>query len=201
MDPDELAKMGVGPGTRVCIDRSKRELIEVGDYFGCYFMDDRAAVLALILLTRRLRETGRRPAGDLYLVFTTNEEVGGVGAAHACRTLPGDLTLAVEVGPTEAEYGTTVTGGPIVAYSDAQCVYDKGVADRLCAITRDLGYSPQAAVLGAFESDASHTKASGLSPRAGLLCLPTLSTHGYEVISRTAIAAVTDVLVDFVVHF
>lgn len=201
MEPDQLAKAGVGPGTRVCIDRSKRELIEVGDYFGCYFMDDRAAVLALILLARRLRDTGRRPAGDLYLVFTTNEEVGGVGAAHACRTLPGDLTLAVEVGPTEAEYDTTVTGGPIVAYSDAQCVYDKRVADRLCAIARDLGYSPQAAVLGAFESDASHTKASGLSPQAGLLCLPTLSTHGYEVISRTAIAAVTDVLVDFVVHF
>lgn len=56
-------------------------------------------------------------------------------------------------------------------------------------------------MLGAFESDASHTKASGLSPQAGLLCLPTLSTHGYEVISSTAIAAVTDVLVDFVVHF
>lgn len=80
-------------------------------------------------------------------------------------------------------------------------MYDKGVADRLCEVARNLGYSPQAAVLGAFESDASHTKASGLSPRAGLLCLPTLSTHGYEVISRTAIAEVTDVLVDFVVHF
>lgn len=201
LEPKQLGKAGIGPGTRVCVDRSKRELIEIGDYLGCYFMDDRAAVLALLRLARRVHDTGRRPAGDLYLVFTTNEEVGGVGAAHACRTLPGDLTLAVEVGPTEAEYGTTVTGGPIVAYSDAQCVYDKGVADRLCEVARNLGYSPQAAVLGAFESDASHTKASGLSPRAGLLCLPTLSTHGYEVISRTAIAEVTDVLVDFVVHF
>lgn len=88
-----------------------------------------------------------------------------------------------------------------MAYADAQCVYDKGVADRLCEIARTLGHAPQAAVLGAFESDASHTKASGLSPRAGLLCLPTLSTHGYEVISRSAITAVTDVLVEFVVLF
>ncbi|MBU9765079.1 M20/M25/M40 family metallo-hydrolase [Mycobacterium sp. TNTM28] len=200
LDPEQLAKSGIGPGTRVCIDRSKRDLIEIGDYLGCYFMDDRAAVLTLLLLARRLTATGRRPAGDLHLVFTTNEEVGGVGAAYACRTLPGDLTLAVEVGPTEAEYGTTVTGGPIVAYSDAQCVYDKGVADRLCDVARNLGYAPQAAVLGAFESDASHAKAAGLSPQAGLLCLPTLSTHGYEVIARSAITAVTDVLVDFVVQ-
>jgi hypothetical protein len=28
---------------------------------------------------------------------------------------------------------------------------------------------------------------SDLSPRSGLLCLPTLSTHGYEVIRRKAI--------------
>jgi putative aminopeptidase FrvX len=55
----------------------------------------------------------------------------------------------------------------------------------------------QAAVLGAFESDASHAKASGLSARAGLLCLPTLSTHGFEVIRRDAIGAVTEVLVAF----
>lgn len=78
-EPEQLSKAGIGPGTRVCIDRSKRQLIEVGDYVGCYFMDDRAALLALILLARRLRDTGRRPAGDLYLVFTTNEEIGGVG--------------------------------------------------------------------------------------------------------------------------
>ncbi len=46
---------------------------------------------------------------------------------------------------------------------------------------------PQAAVLGAFESDASHAKASALTPKAALLCLPTLSTHGYEVIAVDAI--------------
>lgn len=82
----------------------------------------------------------------------------------------------MEVGPTEREYATTVTGGPIVGYSDALCVYDKDVADRLMEIARDRGLSPQPAVLGAFEFDASHSKASGVTPRAGLLCVPTLST-------------------------
>jgi hypothetical protein len=58
--------------------------------------------------------------------------------------------------------------------------------------------SPQPAVLGAFESDASHAKAAGLSPKAGLLCQPTLSTHGYEVIAHEAIPAMTAVLVEFI---
>jgi putative aminopeptidase FrvX len=195
--PEELKGAGIGPGTRLCVDRSKRTLVEVGDYLGCYFMDDRAPVAALLDATRRLREGGRRPAGDLYVVFTTNEEIGGVGGSYASRTLPGDLTLALEVGPTEAEYSTTVRGGPIVGYSDAQCVYDKDIADQLVSIATELGLSPQPAVLGAFESDASHAKASGLTPRAGLLCLPTLSTHGYEVISREAIPAMSNVLVEF----
>jgi len=197
---EELAAAGVRPGTRVCVDRSKRTLVEIGDYVGCYFLDDRAAVTALLCAARLLRDRGKRPADDVYLVFTTNEEIGGVGGSYASASLPGTLTLALEVGPTEQEYGTTVTGGPIVAYSDAMGVYDKDVADRLMKIASDRGLEPQAAVLGAFMSDASHAKASGLTPRAALLCLPTLSTHGYEVMSRRAIDAMAGVVVDFVLQ-
>jgi putative aminopeptidase FrvX len=60
------------------------------------------------------------------------------------------------------------------------------------------GTSPQAAVLGAFESDASHAKASGLAAQTGLLCLPTLNTHGYEIVRRDAISEIAGVVVDFV---
>ncbi|OBI50032.1 peptidase M42 [Mycobacterium kyorinense] len=195
---DELAAAGVRAGTRVCVDRSKRTLVKFGDYLGAYFLDDRAAVTALLRAARQLRESGQRPAADAYLVFTTNEEIGGVGGTYASAALPGNLTLALEVGPTEQEYATSVTGGPIVGYSDALCVYDKDVADRLMTIAADRGLQPQAAVLGAFETDASHAKAAGLTPRAGLLCLPTLSTHGYEVIARSAIDAMAGIIVDFV---
>ncbi|CPR08595.1 M42 glutamyl aminopeptidase [Mycobacterium bohemicum DSM 44277] len=195
--PQQLEALGVRPGTRVCVHRSKRSLVEVGDYIGCYFLDDRAAVTALLRAARLLRERNHRPTDDAYFAFTTNEEIGGVGGTYASASLPGTLTLALEVGPTEREYTTTVSGGPIVGYSDALCVYDKDVADRLMAIAADRGLSPQAAVLGAFESDASHSKASGVTPRAGLLCLPTLSTHGYEVIHRGAVEDMATVIVDF----
>ncbi|MGE2721803.1 M42 family metallopeptidase [Mycolicibacterium celeriflavum] len=196
--PDELAEAGIRPGTRACVHRSKRTLIDVGaDYLGCYFMDDRAALTALLEVAGRLARDDGRPARDTYLVCTSSEEIGGVGGSYASRMLPGDLTLALEVGPTEAEYGTTCSGGPIVAYSDAESVYDKAVADALLNAATDLGLSPQPAVLGAFESDASHAKGSGLTPRAGLLCLPTLSTHGYEVIARQAIPDMAATLVEF----
>ena len=85
-----------------------------------------------------------------------------MGGSYASAALPGTLTLALEVGPTEQEYATSVAGGPIVGYSNALCVYDKDVANRLMKIATDRGLTPQAAVLGAFMSDAS-------------LSLPTLS--------------------------
>jgi putative aminopeptidase FrvX len=197
---EDLAAAGVRPGTRVCVDRSKRTLVDVGDYVGCYFLDDRAAATALLRAARLLRDRGQRPAEDIYLVLTTNEEIGGVGGSYASVALPGTLTLALEVGPTEQEYATSVTDGPIICYSDALCVYDKEVADRLMAIATDQGLMPQAAVLGAFESDASHSKASGLTPRAGLLCLPTLGTHGFEVMRRKAIDEMAAIIVDFVLQ-
>jgi putative aminopeptidase FrvX len=201
LSPDELTAAGVGPGTRVCVESTKRTLVDVGDgYVGSYFVDDRAPATALLMAARELRSRDQRPRHETYFVLTTNEEIGGVGGSYASRTLPGDLTLALEVGPTEAEYGTVVSGGPIVAYGDALCVYDKDVADRLMDIGRDMSLSPQAAVLGAFESDASQAKASGLAPRAALLCLPTLSTHGYEVIAREAIPDMAALLVEYLLH-
>lgn len=197
---DELSAAGVHAGTRVCVERSKRDLVEIGDYVGAYFLDDRAAVTALLRAARVLHERGQRPADDVYLVFTTNEEIGGVGGSYASSHLPGDLTLALEVGPTEREYNTSVTGGPIIGYMDVLCIYDKEVADRLLKIATDLGLSPQPAALGAFESDASHAKAYGLTARAGLLCLPTLSTHGYEVIARRALDDMATIVADFVLQ-
>lgn len=164
---DELRSAGVGPGIRVCVDHSKRAVVAFGDYIGSYFMDDRALLVVLLEAARRVRSARQRPSTDVYLVCTTNEEIGGVGGAYAGRALPDGPTLALEVGPAEQEYGTTVSGGPIVAYSDAQCVYDKDIADRLMDIAAQRGLTPQAAVLGAFESDASHAKSGGLAPRAG----------------------------------
>jgi putative aminopeptidase FrvX len=198
--PEDLAAAGVHAGTRVCVDRSKRDLVQFGNYVGGYFLDDRAAVTALLRAARLLHQHGKRPTDDVYLAFTTNEEVGGIGGSYASASLPGTLTLALDVGPTEREYATSVTGGPIVGYSDALCAYDKDVADRLMQIATARGLAPQPATLGAFMSDASHSKASGLTPRAGLLCLPTLSTHGFEVIPRNAIDDMAAIVADFLLQ-
>lgn len=77
-----------------------------------------------------LRDDDRRPPADVYLVCTTGEEMGGIGAAYASRTLPGEVTLALDVGPAESEYDVPADSGPVIAYADDAVVYDKAIADR-----------------------------------------------------------------------
>jgi putative aminopeptidase FrvX len=57
--------------------------------------------------------------------------------------------------------------------------------------------SPQAAVLGAFQSAASHAKANGIVARVGMRAILTLSTHGYEVIHRQGVPAMAEIIVEY----
>ncbi|MGY1710035.1 M42 family metallopeptidase [Geodermatophilus sp. SYSU D00758] len=193
---DELAGAGVRPGTRVCVHRSRRTLVEVGDFVGCYFLDDRAALTALVCAARLLRAEGRPPA-DVHLVCTTGEEMGGIGASYATRALPGEVTLALDVGPAEPEYQVPADSGPLVCYADDAVVYDKALADHLLGVGRELGLDPRAVVFETYDSDGSQAKSAGQSARAALLALPTLSTHGYEVQHRETVERTARLLAAF----
>lgn len=129
-------------------------------------------------------------------MLTTSEEMGGIGASYASRVLPGEVTLALDVGPAEAEYQTTAAPGPIIGYADEVVVYDRGVADRLMQLGAELGVDPRPAVFGSYESDASNASTKVQSAQAWLLAIATLSTHGYEVIHHGAIENCTRLLTE-----
>jgi putative aminopeptidase FrvX len=194
---EELAEAGVHPGTRVCVHRSRRTIVEFGDFVASYFLDDRAALATLVGAARMLRAQGRRPPADVYLVCTVGEEMGGIGATYASRVLPGEVTLALDVGPAEAEYGVPADSGPVVAYADDAVVYDKAIADRLMTLGRELELDPRAAVWESYDSDASQSRSSGQAARAALLSLPTLSTHGYEVQHRETVERCARLLAEY----
>lgn len=193
---DQLAASGVHAGTRVCVDRSRRSLVEVGDFIGSYFLDNRSALTAVVAAARQLQGGGRPPA-DVYLVCTTGEEMGGIGASYASRVLPGNITLALDIGPAEKEYQVAVEGGPVIVYADDYVVYDSVVADRLLALGGDAGLAPQPAVYESFGSDGSEAKSKGQTALAALISLPTLSTHGYEVQHRDAVDRTARLLAEY----
>ena len=159
--PEQLQAAGVHAGTRVVISRSRRTIFEIEDCIGGYFMDNRAAIAILIGAAARMKDRGISPAGDTYLVMTTSEEIGGHGAAFAARTLPGDLSLAVDSGPACEEYGVELTDEPVVVYGDAQGLYDKSVADRLLAYGRELDMETPMCVLAKLRLRRLHGQGHG----------------------------------------
>ncbi len=60
--------------------------------------------------------------------------------------------------------------------------------DRLLTHGRELGLEPQCAVWSNYGSDASIAKAHGHSAVAGLLCVATANTHGFEIIHRESLS-------------
>ncbi|WP_411380297.1 M42 family peptidase [Pseudomonas sp. MPB26] len=194
---DTLRAHGVRPGTRVVLSRHWREPFRVGDAIAAHFLDDRAPIAAVIDAAHRLSQRRDDLACDAYFVFTTLEEECNAGAMYASATLPGDTTIAVEVGPVMAEYGTQLSINPIINTGDEKGYYTRTVVASLAAAAERCGYTPQYALLVDFASDASAVLSNGSSARAGCISIPTENTHGYELILDGAIQACSASLCEY----
>ncbi len=181
LTPKELAAKGITVGTRVCLHRARKAPTLLGDYIAAYALDDKAAVAALLLAARMLRRSSRKPAQDTYLCMTSAEEPGCIGGLYAARSLPGDVVIAVDVAPVAPEYPVEIGPRPVIFYMDAVFVYDKPLADSLCALSAKLGHDPQRMVVRGYGSDASAAAKQGLAGKSALVGFPTENTHGCEI--------------------
>lgn len=191
---NELQKAGVHPGTRVVIAQAKRDLLLFQDCIAGYFLDNRAAILIALLAFKQIRSSGKRPESDIYFVATCAEEVGAHGASYAARTLPGEIAIAVDVGPVAKEYQTVLSSEPIIVYQDAVGLYDKKICDTIRKLGEALGMKPQCATFSSYGSDASLAYSRGQCAKAALLCFPVENTHGYEITHQDSLQKCADLL-------
>ncbi len=88
--PGETVKAALGIGDMVTLDRTTEE---IGDCVIGKAMDDRLSVFVMIEAMRALRET----TCDIYVVATTQEEVGLRGATTAAYAIAPDISIALDV--------------------------------------------------------------------------------------------------------
>lgn len=192
--PDALRAAGIRPGSRVVLHRAYRALIEIEDTLAAHFLDDRALIVALVQLARRLQRKRKALKRDVYLAVSVQEEMTNAGALFLARRHEVETLVALEVGPVAAEYGTSLDGGPIVIFSDEKGSYDKSLSDELVDLAVEAGLEPQAALMPGFASDASAAGASGLVARAAVVAAPTISTHSFEMMRPESISHVATLL-------
>jgi putative aminopeptidase FrvX len=185
----QLTDAGIRPGTRVVMSQHWRKPFALMDATAAHFLDDRAPIAAVMQAAEALASRRADLVGDLYLAFTTMEEETNAGALFAARHLPCRTAIAVEVGPTVAEYGTVLSVDPIVIAGDEKGHYTRAITDALIAATRRAGFEPQVALPIDFASDASAILSAGVMGRTGCIAIPTENTHGYEIVLNDAIGA------------
>lgn len=193
----EIDKAGIRAGTRVVVPKSKRQIIELGDYIGAPYMDDRAPMAVLLLLLFQLKQNNGIPEKTIHIVFTTSEELGAIGANYVASQHSTDF-IAVDIAPVEDEYGVELSASPIFMYQDAFATYDKKLTDTLFQISQDLNHSPQTMVTEVYGSDASIPKRMGHIGRGAAITIPTKNSHGFEIIHKHAIRKIVDVLERYV---
>ncbi|WHH49626.1 M42 family peptidase [Pseudomonas sp. Ap32] len=194
-----LEKAGIRPGSRVVLSQHWRRPFIVNDCIAAHFLDDRAPVTAVIHSAALLSKRRHLLKQDVWVVLTTLEEESNAGAMYAARTLPGDTTIAVEVGPVLTEYDTRLCADPIINTGDQKSYYSRTVIHGLLDASRRAGYEPQAALLLDFASDASAVMSAGVCARAGCIAIPTENTHGFELIHSQGISACAATLVEYLI--
>jgi putative aminopeptidase FrvX len=180
-DPEAIQTLGVRPGTRVAMARSRRGLTRIGEFISGYFLDDRADLAAWLLLLDQLQKDP--PKTPMLFAATVSEEVGGHGALYVLQRLRPEFCVALELGPVVPDAPILLSETPTVWANDSYAVADSRDLD----ILANLGLEVQFQALSRGGSDASCAAANGLCARPVTLGIPMENTHGYEIIHRHGI--------------
>ena len=180
VDAETLAARGVRPGRRVVIARHRKAPWWLGDDYLCgYNLDCRAGLAMLVAAAHELAETP--PARDTWLIASSEEEIGGLGAIWSVAQVPAPTVIALDVVPVAAEYQTVNSGDPILPCKDRAGLYHAAMIDHMSVLAAQLGFGVQTAVLTSYASDATLAKASASAARAALIGYAGDNTHGYEI--------------------
>ena len=171
--PEELATLGVRPGTRVVVGKHRKEPFRIKDYIASYTLDNKASVAILLALAGKITN----PPVDVYLVASAKEEVGAIGALFFTQNQKLDALIALEICPLAEEYPIESRAAPVLLSQDNYGVYDELLNAEIRTAASQAKIPLQLAVIDGFGSDASnrHEVRSCCSR-----CLPEFSDTKYS---------------------
>jgi len=139
--------------------------VESGDVFISPAIDDRIGCFIMIEALKRLK----KPAFDLYFVFTSQEEVGLRGATTAAYAIEPDYGLAFDVTvsadtPKERPLPSKMFGGATIKLKDRSLLCHPTIIKHLekCAEDGGIKYQHEILEFGGTDSGAIHVSRGGV---------------------------------------
>ena len=196
--PEELAELGVHIGRKVVLSRSLKAPWLMGDYVCGYNLDCRAGIAIMLEVARHLEINP--PPVDVYLIASSEEEIGAQGAVYSIGQTPADTAVALDIAPVADEYQIQNCEHPVLLYGDGQGVYHERSLSHLEELARGLGFRTQPAVVTSYGSDASIAKKMGSAGRSICIAYPGENTHGFEICSSEGIVNSAQLLLAYLMN-
>ena len=141
-------------------------------------LDNRAGCWALIKAAKMLEKANC----DIWMVFTSQEEIGLRGAATAAFDICPDYAIAVDVTDTGdtpdcEKMAVKLGNGPCVKIMDRGIVTSHEVRDIIEAAAKDIGISVQQEILTAGMTDAAYLQYSCGGIKTGAISIPLRFIH------------------------
>ncbi|MCL0075957.1 M20/M25/M40 family metallo-hydrolase [Dehalococcoidia bacterium] len=179
----------------------KQDLVEFGELVSCKALDDRVGIYVMIEALRKVR--GHE--ADIYLVATTQEEVGIRGARVSSFGIAPDIGIAVDVtvacdipGVEEPRRVTRLGEGVAIKVKDSLSISNPHLVRKLREIAEEKGIKYQMEVLPRGGTDAGALQLTREGAAAATISIPTRYIHSVvESAHKKDIEAAIDLLAAF----
>ncbi len=194
LSADEL-KERVRPGDPVTL---VQEFVTMGDLWTGKCLDNRVACWLGI----RVLEQVEKPAEDLYVVFTVQEEIGVRGATVSSYDIDPDVGIAIDVtlavdtpGVPDEEQITKLGEGAAIKILDSYSVSDKDLVDEFIDIAESNDIPHQFEILPLGGTDAGALQRAKAGCKAITISVPTRYVHTVtETLHKDDLHAALDLL-------
>ena len=165
-------------------------------------LDDRIGCAVLLDIAEKLYST--ETAGDVYYVFSVQEEVGCRGAMTAAYAIAPDYSLCFDVTatgdtPSAKTMACKLGGGAAIKIKDSSVICSQEMVDSLCALAKEGSIPYQREILTFGGTDASSMQLAGAGSICGALSIPTRYIHsGVEMCDLSDAEACSALAVAFV---
>lgn len=165
-------------------------------------LDDRIGCAVMCEIAEMLADYENK--GDIYYVFSVQEEVGCRGAMPAAFGIAPEYSICFDVTGTGDAMGSdpmacSVGGGAAVKIKDRSVICHEQVVNALCAIAEDKGIKYQREILTYGGTDTSVMQLAGRGSRAGAISIPTRNIHsGVELCDMGDAEACVSLAAEFV---
>lgn len=181
---EDLVAAGLNVGDWIAFDPQAE--IQPGGYINSRYLDDKAAVAALLAACKAIKECGQLPPVDAYPLFTITEEVGSGSSA----ALHGDIAEMVSLDIAIAAPGQNTDEHAVtICVQDMAGPFDYHLSHKLIRLAKDHGIAHRRDVFRYYRSDSAAAVEAGNDIRTALIGFGADASHGQERTHRDALMA------------